>query len=104
MDLGGQGNGPHTHVLEATVEGLKLCLGELGPSQQLLQPLGLVPDCRELHISIAAVFQERPPGKISLRNSLFTPKPTPTPLKLLPSASADPRSPLGPWKTVGVGC
>lgn len=62
--MGYPGNGPpQAHVLEATVEGLKLSLGELGPSLQLLQPLGLVPDRRELHVGIDAVFQERPPGK-----------------------------------------
>lgn len=54
---------PQTHVLEAAVEGLKLRLGEVGASQKLLQPLGLMPDARELHVGIAAVCQERPPGK-----------------------------------------
>lgn len=61
LAVGGRGEGPpNTHILEATVEGLQLLLGELGLRQQLLQPLGLVPYGRKLQLGVTAVCWEMP--------------------------------------------
>lgn len=48
-----------TYVLEASIERLKFLPGELGLSLQLVQPLGLVPHCRQLQIAVTAVCGRR---------------------------------------------
>lgn len=54
--LGVSAAGSRTYVLEASIERLKLLPGELGLSLQLVQPLRLVPHCRQLQVTVAAVY------------------------------------------------
>lgn len=44
-----------TYILKASIERLKLFPSELGLSLQLVQPLWLVPHCRQLQITVTAV-------------------------------------------------